>query len=139
MTQNQDTIDSIIGQILSQGGVLTMRISVPSRSGRKGRLTRCLRRTRRDGRLPERFRAADARKAYPEAAESTFGTFLPKRIFAPVRLDIEIEDRFGNPVVPCEWFLAPLDAIDDAVEKIREGTIIRYQYDASSALLVARQ
>ena len=64
---------------------------------------------------------------------------LIHRIFAPARLDIEIEDRFGNPVVPREWFLAPLDAIDDAVEKIREGTITRYRYDAGSASLVARR
>ena len=55
-----------------------MTISVPGRSGREGRLIRCLRQARRDGRLPERFRAADARKACPEAAESTFGTFLAK-------------------------------------------------------------
>ena len=64
---------------------------------------------------------------------------LIHRVFAPARLDIEIEDRFGNPVVPREWFLAPLDAIDDAVEKIQKGTITRYRYDASSAALVARQ
>ena len=64
---------------------------------------------------------------------------LIHRIFGPARLDIEIEDRFGNPVVPREWFLAPLDAIDEAVEKIREGTITRYRYDASSASLVVRQ
>ena len=64
---------------------------------------------------------------------------LIHRIFAPARLDIEIEDRFGNPVVPREWFLAPLDAIDDAVERIRDGTITRYRYDATSASLVARQ
>ena len=64
---------------------------------------------------------------------------LIHRIFAPARLDVEIEDRFGHPVVPREWFLVPLDAIDEAVEKIREGTIIRYQYDPKSASLVARQ
>ena len=64
---------------------------------------------------------------------------LIHRIFAPARLEIEIEDRFGNPVVPREWFLAPLDAIDDAVGKIRDGTITRYVYDATSASLVARQ
>ncbi len=64
---------------------------------------------------------------------------LIHHIFAPARLDIEIEDRFGNPVVPREWFLVPVDAIDEAVEKIRQGTIIRYQYDTSSASLVARQ
>ena len=64
---------------------------------------------------------------------------LIHRIFSPARLDIEIEDRFGNPVVPREWFLAPLDAINDAVEKIREGTITRYRYDAGSASLIERQ
>ena len=47
---------------------------------------------------------------------------LIHRIFAPVRLDIEVMDRFGNPVVPREWFLVPLAAIDDAVDRIRDGT-----------------
>ena len=64
---------------------------------------------------------------------------LVHRIFAPARLDIEIEDRFGNPVVPREWFLVPLDAIDEVVDKIRQGTIIRYHYDAKSASLTPRQ
>ena len=64
---------------------------------------------------------------------------LIHRIFAPARLDIEIVDRFGNPVEPREWFMVPLDAIDEAVEKIRQGTITRYQYDAGSASFVARQ
>ena len=63
---------------------------------------------------------------------------LIHRIFAPARLDIEIEDRFGNPVVPREWFLVPLDAIDEAVGKIREETIAGYVYDPRSASLVAR-
>ena len=61
---------------------------------------------------------------------------LIHRIFAPVRLEIEIKDRFGNPVVPREWFLVPLGAIDDAVEKIQEGTITQYCYDAKTASLI---
>ena len=60
------------------------------------------------------------------------------RIFDSVRLDVEIDDRFGNPVVPREWFLVPLPAIDDAVEKIIEGTITEYTYDANTAALVRR-
>ena len=64
---------------------------------------------------------------------------LIHRIFAPARLDIEIEDRFGNPVVPREWFLVPLDTINDAVEKIKQGTIAAYVYDVKIAALVARQ
>ena len=60
---------------------------------------------------------------------------LIHRIFAPARLDIEIKDRFGNPVVPREWFLVPLYAIDDAVEKIRDGTISNHRYDPREAKL----
>lgn len=61
---------------------------------------------------------------------------LIPRIFATARLDIEIKDRFGNPVVRREWFLAPLYAIDTAVEKIKDGTITQYHYDTKTATLV---
>ena len=61
------------------------------------------------------------------------------RFFASARLEVEIEDRFGNPVVPREWFLVPFNAIEDAVDKIREETITDYEYDATSASLRARQ
>ena len=64
---------------------------------------------------------------------------LIHRIFAPARLKVEVQDRFGNPVVPREWFLVPLDAINAAVEKIKEGTITGYVYDVKRASLVARQ
>ena len=63
---------------------------------------------------------------------------LIQRVFASARIEIEVEDRFGNPVVPREWFLVPLDAIDDAVEKIQQGIITRYAYDPESASLVLR-
>ncbi len=61
---------------------------------------------------------------------------LLHRIFEPARLDIEIMDRFGNPVRPREWFLVPLFVIDDAVQKIKDGTITDYRYDPSKANLV---
>lgn len=60
---------------------------------------------------------------------------LIHRIFDPARLDIEIKDRFGNPIVPREWFLVPRFVIDDAVEKIKDGTITDYIYDPKSAQL----
>ncbi|MCB1467824.1 MAG: GIY-YIG nuclease family protein [Rhizobiaceae bacterium] len=63
---------------------------------------------------------------------------LIHRIFGPARLDIEIKDRFGNPVVPREWFLVPIQAIDDAVEKIKDGSIAGYQYDPQEARLTLR-
>lgn len=60
---------------------------------------------------------------------------LIHRIFEPARLAIEIKDRFGNPVVPREWFLVPLHAIDQAVERIKDGTIASYVYDPKTAQL----
>jgi hypothetical protein len=50
-------------------------------------------------------------------------------------LKIEITDRFGHPVVPREWFLVPLFVIDEAVSRIKDGTITDYQYDPGTASL----
>jgi hypothetical protein len=61
---------------------------------------------------------------------------LVHRVFDPARLDIEIKDRFGNPVAPREWFLVPRFVIDEAVEKIKDGTISNFRYDPKSASLV---
>jgi T5orf172 domain len=58
------------------------------------------------------------------------------RLFDKVQLDIEIKDRFGNPVRPREWFLIPLAALDEAVERIKDGTITEYVYDPAAARLV---
>lgn len=58
------------------------------------------------------------------------------RVFGPARLDITIKDRFGNPVVPREWFLVPLDAIDEAIERIKDGTVSQYSYDPAAASLI---
>jgi len=63
---------------------------------------------------------------------------LIHRIFEPAKLDIEIMDRFGRPVVPREWFFVPLFVIDEAVERIKDGTIAEYQYDSKQAALVRR-
>jgi hypothetical protein len=60
---------------------------------------------------------------------------LIHRIFGPARLDIEIKDRFGNPVIPREWFLVPIFVINDAVEKIKDGSITGYVYDPKTASL----
>ncbi len=63
---------------------------------------------------------------------------LIHRVFEPARLEIEIKDRFGRPVVPREWFLVPLFVVDEAVEKIKDGTITEYVYDPGSAALKRR-
>jgi len=61
---------------------------------------------------------------------------LIHKFFEPARLDIEIKDRFGKPIVPREWYLVPLFIIDEAVERIKSGTITQAFYDVSSGRIV---
>ncbi|WP_425062183.1 GIY-YIG nuclease family protein [Pyruvatibacter mobilis] len=63
---------------------------------------------------------------------------LIHRVFETAKLDIEIKDRFGNPVVPQEWFLISLHVIDEVIEKVRDGSITDWVYDASKASLKRR-
>lgn len=58
---------------------------------------------------------------------------LLHRIFTPAQLDLTINDRFDHPVKPREWFLVPLPAIDEAVKRIRDGSIADYVYDPAEA------
>jgi T5orf172 domain len=59
------------------------------------------------------------------------------RIFSSAQIDITIDDRFGNPVKPREWFLVPLQVIDEAVERIIDGSITEFTYDPKKASLVS--
>ncbi len=61
------------------------------------------------------------------------------RVFAAARLDLTINDRFGQPVKPKEWYLVPLSQIDRAVEKIKDGSITRFVYDPKKASIVEAQ
>ena len=63
---------------------------------------------------------------------------LIHKFFEPARLNIEIKDRFGNPIVPREWFLVPRFVIDEAIDKIKEGTVVKYQYDAQKQKITLR-
>ena len=58
------------------------------------------------------------------------------RLFGAAQLDLTIDDRFGNPVKPREWFLVPLHVIDEAVRRILDGSITDVVYEPSTARLV---
>ena len=60
---------------------------------------------------------------------------LIHRIFDPP-VDIGIKDRFGNRITPREWFLVPVFVIDEAVERIKDGTITSYRYTPKTASLI---
>lgn len=64
---------------------------------------------------------------------------LVHRIFAPAQLDLTIPDRFGHQVRPREWFLIPLHVIDEAVQRIRDGSITGMAYDPKTARLISRK
>ena len=61
---------------------------------------------------------------------------LLHKFFAPARLDMKLKDRFSVPVEPKEWFLVPLSAIEEAIEKIMQGTIGDFRYDPETARVV---
>lgn len=60
------------------------------------------------------------------------------RVFGAAQLDLTIDDRFGHPVKPREWFLVPLHVINEAVQHIRDGSITDVFYDPQTASLVSQ-
>ncbi len=60
---------------------------------------------------------------------------LLHKFFGNARLDLELKDRFGSQVEPREWFLVPLAVIDEAIQKLKEGTIGDFRYDRETARL----
>ena len=63
---------------------------------------------------------------------------LLHKFFGSARLDLELKDRFGGQVEPREWFLVPLPVINEAIQKIKEGTLGDFRYDPETARLTLR-
>ncbi len=59
---------------------------------------------------------------------------LIHRVFAAAQVDLTVQ--VGSPVKPREWFLVPLQVINEAVDRIRDGSITGYIYDPKQAALV---
>ncbi len=60
---------------------------------------------------------------------------LLQKFFSSARLDLALKDRFGATVKPREWFLVPLEVIEEVIEKIKEGNIDQFRYDLETASL----
>lgn len=60
---------------------------------------------------------------------------LLHKFFNSARLDLELIDRFDTPVKPKEWFLVPLEVIEEVIEKIRQGTLDLFRYEPQTASL----
>jgi hypothetical protein len=61
---------------------------------------------------------------------------LMHRFFSTARLDIELTDRFNRPFRPKEWFLVPLPIIEQAVQMLLDGSILKHQYDRVTGQIV---
>ena len=48
----------------------------------------------------------------------------------------DLKDRFETRVEPREWFLVPFNVIDEAIQKIKDGTIADFVYDPKTASLM---
>lgn len=96
--------------------------------------------------VEQRIRGAEKSATYlhaPVEIVETFRTYnlrpsalehLLHRVFAPARLKI----TRGTEPAATEWFIAPLEAIVDAVDKIVSGEIVHYVYDVAAQRLVRR-
>lgn len=61
---------------------------------------------------------------------------LIHKVFAAAQIDLSIPDRFGHTVKPREWFLVPLNVVNEAVERIRDRSIVEHRYDPKIGCLV---
>lgn len=61
---------------------------------------------------------------------------LLHKFFGKARLDLELKDRFGSQVEPKEWFLVPLAVIEEAIEKLIDGSIEKFRYYPEKAQIV---
>lgn len=99
------------------------------------------------GSIEQRIAGADKQSTYLLADVEVVATYklhnmnrvkvekLLHRLFSGARLNVSISDRFGNPVEPREWFLVPLHVIDEAVERLRDGSITGFVYNPNQASL----
>ena len=60
---------------------------------------------------------------------------LIHKVFSAAQINLTIPDRFGHMVKPREWFLVPLNVIDEAVERIRDRSILAYRYNPTKGRL----
>ncbi len=77
-----------------------------------------------------------ARKCYnmnPQKLEQLLHNF-----FGDSCLELDVFDEKGKRHTPREWFIAPLEVIEQTVELIINGKIVNYQFDAGNMAIVKR-
>ncbi|MGC1879247.1 MAG: GIY-YIG nuclease family protein [Rhabdochlamydiaceae bacterium] len=70
----------------------------------------------------------------PQKLELLLHTF-----FASVCLNVDVLDGDGQRHTPREWFVAPLQVINKAIELLISGDIVNYRYDSDLQKIVERE
>ena len=60
---------------------------------------------------------------------------LLHRTFEAARLDLTLPDRFDRSFRPQEWFIVPFPVIDEAIQRLMDGSLPEYRFDRATASL----
>ncbi len=63
---------------------------------------------------------------------------LIHRFFGECCLNIDVFDKAGNRYMPREWFIAPLNIIENAIRLILNGEIVNLKYDPQTQEIINR-
>jgi hypothetical protein len=63
---------------------------------------------------------------------------LIHNFFGSACLNIDITGRDGRRYSPREWFIAPLNIIEQAIQLIKSGEIVNYRYDDTNEEIIAK-
>lgn len=98
----------------------------------------------------DRVRGAEADPTFlmaPVAIVSAFKLYnlnpnhlenLLHRFFGAACVEIEVIDKDGAIKRPREWFLAPVNVIEQAIHLLQTGDVVHFRYDAQIQEIVAR-
>lgn len=63
---------------------------------------------------------------------------LVHQVFSAVQFQLKVYDSEGNMHIPTEWYVVPLEIINLVIQKIADGTITQYSYNAKMQCLEKR-
>lgn len=63
---------------------------------------------------------------------------LIHQFFGHTCLEIDVNDKRGIRHTPREWFIVPLDAIEQAISLIISGEIVNYKYDKENEVIIKK-
>lgn len=70
----------------------------------------------------------------PQKFENLLHTFFGKYC-----LDLKVTDSIGKLHVPREWFIAPIDSIELAIQLLINGEIVHYRYNGDTEQVIERE